>query len=106
MGWIGRHKFLSVLIVGAVLVLGAGALGSADEDGDGNMSLGEAFCAEMEAGSTPFAVWQSAGGQEYMAPEDFAARSYVWADRDCPGELASNGPLRTFLTDWGFDPDA
>lgn len=68
------------------------------------LTLSRAFCNDLEAGSSPMAIWQ--GVKDQYTPEKFAGQAYVYATIDCPDQLRSNEALRFFLTNWGFDPDA
>lgn len=71
----------------------------------GGSDLGAAFCSDLKAGATPFQILR----EEISGADDvgaLAARAYVWARDDCPGQLEDNEALRSWLAVWGFGPDA
>lgn len=72
----------------------------ADED----LSPSEAFCSDLEAGLTPMNIY--GGVSDDYTPEEFADLAYGNAAISCPDQLTSNEALRTFLQNWGIDPDA
>jgi hypothetical protein len=74
-------------------------------DSTSSPTLSEAFCNDLEAGMSVVSIY---GGvrENYDDPADFADSAYGMAAISCPNQLRSNTELRTFLEQWGIDPDA
>lgn len=70
------------------------------------MTLSEAFCSDLKAGSTPFQILTASIKDGTYTPQQAATSAYTWASDSCPDQLRDNEALRTYLNNWGLDPDA
>jgi len=85
------------------------SLDSADNSGSPggeNMSLSQAFCADLESGLSIFQIFRSIQDYSDETIEEFADTAYGFAAISCPDELATNSGLRGFLESWDINPDA
>lgn len=85
----------------AMMALTVAACGSSSSDDE----LGEAFCADLEAGLTPAQIVAGAPADTFESTFDAAGRASLWVEEHCPAELATNEALRSFLDANGLDPD-
>ncbi|HEY3483909.1 MAG TPA: hypothetical protein VGK49_00940 [Ilumatobacteraceae bacterium] len=79
------------------------ALAACSDDGSGTLS--EAFCSDLESGASIVGIY---GGvrENYDSPGEFADHAFGMAAISCPEQLETNTEFRTFLEQWGINPDA
>lgn len=73
--------------------------------GDGQ-TLGDAFCADIKDGQSPFQVLAPSVRNGTYEPQEAARLAYGWAASDCPDELRTNDALRSYLEGFDINPDA
>lgn len=106
-----RRAITLVIVASVFVVAGCSDTDSADSTDAGtasepNMSLSEAFCNDLEAGSSPFQILGQSVKDGTYTPEKAADLAYGFAAISCPGQLKSNEKLRVYLQNWNIDPDA
>lgn len=69
------------------------------------MSLAEAFCSDLEAGNTPFQILSPSVQDGTYTPQQAAEEAQTWASTACPDQLEANEALRSYLNNFGLDPD-
>lgn len=94
-------KKLAHLTIAAAL-----ALTACGSDSGGSGPLSGAFCADLEAGLTPFQILQPTINDGTNTPQEAADLAYGMASVSCPEQLKSNEGLRTYLGNWNINPDA
>lgn len=93
-----RAVVVVVVLVGFLTVLGVVFGVGQDDEGE---RMGKAFCADIADGFTPFQILKDdlADTDE----EEIAADVNVWTSEQCPELRGSNGELRRYLRDWGYE---
>ncbi len=69
-------------------------------------SLSEAFCSDLRSGMTPMNILGRSVKNGTYTPQEAADLAYGFAAISCPEQLQSNAGLRTYLANWGINPDA
>jgi hypothetical protein len=69
-------------------------------------SLSDAFCSDLQSGLTPMNILGSSVKDGTYTPQQAADLAYGFTANSCPEQLQSNAGLRTYLANWGINPDA